>query len=528
MIRSINIFLVCSIFQFTLYFSEATFIGILTEGRFTTTTLNSEVSIKPKVLTDYWRNFYYHQSREGILDTLCDASPESCLLAGHHSAFSDSSITEVTVDVSNSEFSGLPAQAKGICYQLKSLFNLPKKLCRRRQNLFNMANVPAGSSEMWPMKSSDDATNFYLKIPKTGPITFPPFMEKLPVDGSEFLVNRKLLEDSMPECESFETVSLEIDVRNPLMLMDSIKKERGDFIGNLQRRYAESQEAGIPCKDVKGDIKKVNTIEHDVVLTAKVVERRICVRKTQPEGYADELLSRLTTNLHDAVLDLRKTVQPLRPALHMHMTRNLGKAGFHRELTTELTWESETMKQTLDFDHAGTTCSISLIEYFPPSVYVDVYELSENERFGGPSAKPFSEIDVEKPSHISPAHVVRVTVDHIEIVSTSATTVSIPVHLRYAPPSANKTERIVKILPPVVLLKCPYMRHWARVRVHDAGSTLTDDVGAFVTASVPVGQIFHGPLVTWVTLLLTCVAAIVLMTFIWKFNFLQNQKTHVQ
>ncbi len=67
-------------------------------------------------------------------------------------------------------------------------------------------------------------------------------------------------------------------------------------------------------------------------------------------------------------------------------SRHLDKAGFHREIITNLTLKS------------SASCKVMLVEALSELVFVDIYQVEEIQRFGGPQVLLYEEFDLEKPS----------------------------------------------------------------------------------------------------------------------------------
>ncbi len=84
-----------------------------------------------------------------------------------------------------------------------------------------------------------------------------------------------------------------------------------------------------------------------------------------------------------------KTLSVSHPANGVTLTkfsRHLDKAGFHREVITNLTLKS------------SASCKVMLVEALSELVFVDIYQVEEIQRFGGPQVLLYEEFDLEKPS----------------------------------------------------------------------------------------------------------------------------------
>ncbi|XP_013790757.1 uncharacterized protein LOC106474614 [Limulus polyphemus] len=116
----------------------------------------------------------------------------------------------------------------------------------------------------------------------------------------------------------------------------------------------------------------------------------------------------------------------------VYVRRKLELSGYHRNLVTELHWNSTDLHE----DDVLSRTHFLLIETFPSSVYVDPYQLGFLQESGYPEVFVSSTVDVEKPARTSPELMV------YEFIPLNKNTmkIQIPVHFRYQTPQDCETQ----------------------------------------------------------------------------------------
>eukprot|EP00742_Colponemidia_sp_Colp-10_P006651 GILJ01007130.1.p1 GENE.GILJ01007130.1~~GILJ01007130.1.p1 ORF type:complete len:254 (+),score=27.28 GILJ01007130.1:51-812(+) len=173
------------------------------------------------------------------------------------------------------------------------------------------------------------------------------------------------------------------------------------------------------------------------------------------------------------------------PDLTVTLERNVSQPGLHRSLLTKIEWSRPLSKD----------CRLALVETLPEYMYVDLDEDKEMERFGGPVVSALFPIDVEKPTSASPSHTV--VVHQPAADGERVSYVPLPIHFRYQTASEDLQYIPVKVLDPLVFVKCSKStsdtwKHVATVSVQQAPDQL-----------IPVGFLPHYPMVTAGTLATT-------------------------
>ncbi|XP_033751668.1 phosphatidylinositol-glycan biosynthesis class X protein-like [Pecten maximus] len=210
--------------------------------------------------------------------------------------------------------------------------------------------------------------------------------------------------------------------------------------------------------------------------------------------------------------------------------RSLTKNGFHRELTTKITFGRSLFRNL-------SNCDVMLLELLPPGAYIDPFQLRSLREFGGPRfiSNP---VDVEQPEYLAPSlNVSLYTSPLSDDVDSLMTSVTIPVHLRYHRPSSS-SENISVIIPnPMLLLSCTAKDYTgAVIGVEDLPCTSAtlikcrwtvvkylSDVDA-IEVTVPVGQTSHTLLVVVGTLLMTVAGSFIILLKTLKFNHRNKEK----
>ena len=128
--------------------------------------------------------------------------------------------------------------------------------------------------------------------------------------------------------------------------------------------------------------------------------------------------------------------------------RRLEKQGMHREIITKIRRNEPLESYYLD---DKVYCSTHIVNLLGEDVFVDRYEVEELARFGGPNITIFRDIDLEKPSYLSPQNLVIVTSNNEGKWQSES---SLPIHLRYQRPSYLQQFIPVSILPSLVLTHC--------------------------------------------------------------------------
>lgn len=224
--------------------------------------------------------------------------------------------------------------------------------------------------------------------------------------------------------------------------------------------------------------------------------------------------------------------------------RELQGDGFHRTVVT-------TVEVARPSDLAGE-CAVRLAETVPETTFVDVYQLAEGVKFGGPGVSPATPIDLEKPSSSSVQHRITLTSQPGAASGNGKQLKAVhPVHLRYQNPakasgsgpasgSARHLRRTSQLPKPRASIKCSGWDHHAgstghahttpiagllppssssspfllRQQQHSgdgwrhligSGSSCPDGEVSF---SVPVGNQDAFDMVTWVTLIITLLGAL--------------------
>ncbi|OWF46475.1 Phosphatidylinositol-glycan biosynthesis class X protein [Mizuhopecten yessoensis] len=127
--------------------------------------------------------------------------------------------------------------------------------------------------------------------------------------------------------------------------------------------------------------------------------------------------------------------------------RSLTKNGFHRELTTKITFGKSLFKNF-------SNCDVMVLELLPPGAYIDPFQLRTLREFGGPRfiCDP---VDVEQPEYLaSSLNVSLYTSALTDDMDDLMTSVTIPIHLRYHRPSSSVEYTLVSIPKPLLLLSC--------------------------------------------------------------------------
>ena len=223
------------------------------------------------------------------------------------------------------------------------------------------------------------------------------------------------------------------------------------------------------------------------------------------------------------------------------VSRELQGEGFHRTLVT-------TVEATSPGGLAGS-CSVRLEETVPETTFVDVYQVAEGVRFGGPEVSPSNPIDLEGPSSSAIQHRISVTGEG-KPAGEGKVQLSYPIHLRYQNPargagslSASHLRNGSRLPKPRVSLRCTGWRNspdadeitvpvtpishlfppssvssspWPGstssggdwVPLIDSVSCPTGAADGVVEFSVPVGNLEAFDLVTWTTLLITLFGAL--------------------
>lgn len=223
--------------------------------------------------------------------------------------------------------------------------------------------------------------------------------------------------------------------------------------------------------------------------------------------------------------------------------RSVHKSGFHRELHSTVRARITGMKGAM----FSGQCTCELVEQFPTSVYVDIYEIDQLLRVGSETFEMDlwnDFVDLEKPEPVSPPvfvsfrkkmHEVLVDVDgHIELIAD----MRVPIHLRYQQPievaddeQGNVTHRNVTIAGPAhIVIECAGRHHevsmldlnsiWDHLHstessstlpaVHIRGFSLPADQSQHIVVQVPAGLVRDAPMVTLTTLAITIFGALLL------------------
>lgn len=208
--------------------------------------------------------------------------------------------------------------------------------------------------------------------------------------------------------------------------------------------------------------------------------------------------------------------------------RTLIKNGFHRELTTKITFGRSLFKNV-------SNCDVMLLELLPPGAYIDPFQMRSLQEFGGP--KFLSDpVDVEQPEYLAPSlNVSLYTSDLSDATDSMTTSVTIPVHLRYHRPSSASDYTSVIIPNPLLLLSCTAKDYTGDVIGKEdlpcTSATLIkcrwmvikylSDVDA-IEVRVPVGQTSHTFLVLVGTILMTVAGSFLILLKV--FNHKNKQK----
>ncbi|GAM23862.1 hypothetical protein SAMD00019534_070370 [Acytostelium subglobosum LB1] len=176
--------------------------------------------------------------------------------------------------------------------------------------------------------------------------------------------------------------------------------------------------------------------------------------------------------------------------------REARKQGFHRELFTQLS-----IHPTLDTKVSSAHCFLTILDNFDQGAFVDQYEVSEIQRFGGPNVHLYQLIDLEKPSYNSTQNYVATSVSFTPQAGHVEVNVSLPFHLRYQNPNTSNY-RVSVVSPPIVYIKCQ-SDEWQRL-----------DLATYVESlriEVPVGQLSLQKFISDATLFVTGVGSLVVV-----------------
>lgn len=133
--------------------------------------------------------------------------------------------------------------------------------------------------------------------------------------------------------------------------------------------------------------------------------------------------------------------------LKSSMSQTLLKEGMHRELVIS------SKHKTISPPTGTISCRDIAIQLLSDGWFVDQYEVEEMARFSiGPNVTIYKDIDLEKPSYLSPSNII--VVSKANAWDSSETTFALPVHLRYQLPAAYTPYVNVHIYKPLVLTYC--------------------------------------------------------------------------
>lgn len=199
--------------------------------------------------------------------------------------------------------------------------------------------------------------------------------------------------------------------------------------------------------------------------------------------------------------------------------RTSAKVGFHRDVTTVVILPEDLLKNNFN------ERTIFIKEHIPPGLYVDLYQTKSAEDFGGPEVYSETDIDVEKPEHLSSAHDVQVFSKLEKQGPYYYSTVTLPIHLRYHKPSAENSHDQIRLEAPEIFLRVSanagddegeYMRSVCDSSARQLCTWLKmsctfEPEGGVLEFSVPVGQIDHMTIVASVTLSVTIFSTLFLV-----------------
>lgn len=163
--------------------------------------------------------------------------------------------------------------------------------------------------------------------------------------------------------------------------------------------------------------------------------------------------------------------------------------GAHRELNVTLT------------SNKVNLCSspIALRYFFDERLFLDQYQLDELSRFSQLFSAEYHTglIDVEKPSKVSPSHVVTFTLPAVQGQVCSSRSLLFPFHQRYQDPASDELFRDAVLTNPVLVSPATWVLEYASKQP--------------LVMQVPVGQMQEHRFVSLTTTVVTAVGAIVLI-----------------
>jgi len=212
------------------------------------------------------------------------------------------------------------------------------------------------------------------------------------------------------------------------------------------------------------------------------------------------------------------------------ISRYLELSGFHRNLRTKFILDPIIKTKMKDFKY----CTILLVEYFPSGVYVDKYEVDNLVKLGGSTHFHFTSlVETEKPSYNSQPSVVLVYHNFIAYGKTKINfSATIPVHFRYHLISNNSTYTKVHIPSPLIYLTCNsekmnfqdlfhhrrYTRHISKEFSFHSKIVSKHKTPTILHIDFPVGRLSDERFVTFITLAVSLIGAIVTMLHIHHYS----------
>eukprot|EP01128_Nolandella_sp_AFSM9_P005570 TRINITY_DN2709_c0_g1_i3.p1 TRINITY_DN2709_c0_g1~~TRINITY_DN2709_c0_g1_i3.p1 ORF type:complete len:259 (-),score=39.10 TRINITY_DN2709_c0_g1_i3:160-936(-) len=144
------------------------------------------------------------------------------------------------------------------------------------------------------------------------------------------------------------------------------------------------------------------------------------------------------------------------------MIRTVSGDGFHRDLNTQISLDTDQHRLLINPDpHIHyTNCTIMMVETLLNGVFLDQYEIQDRERLKVPGDSTphvhfFREMDVERPSYLSPSNIVLVYYHFDPRPDTPRVfNITLPIHFRYQLPSSKETHHKVVISSPLTYLHC--------------------------------------------------------------------------
>jgi hypothetical protein len=190
----------------------------------------------------------------------------------------------------------------------------------------------------------------------------------------------------------------------------------------------------------------------------------------------------LSSSSGPSALEISSVSVPLASKyLKSNIEHNLQQQGMHRELL--ITSRHKTIAPP-----TGTiSCRDVVVEWLSDGWFVDQYEVEERSRFlGGPNVTIYRDIDLEKPSYLSPSNLV--VVSKVNAWDASLSTMSLPVHLRYQLPALNRRYADVTLQKPLMVTYCAPQR--AAPSVPDSSIVTSLLLGSY-PSHLPSGHVIY-------------------------------------